>query len=164
MERNKHSGDIDELKRGYELLRSKYGLPEFKFLNENFEIEDLSDTETDLLLRKIRKQMFEKINGVMRMLETFTNPSNAPMFLLNIMKGFGEDEKKTIEAIYKQLTPYAVDSFNLEIRYNEKKEADMINKISGDWPKLCEGMDKIYLSMKSGSEKEAGKKEKSYFG
>ena len=73
----KDESSLNKLKNSYNSLKSKYNLPEFKVLNENFEIEGLSGDETDILLKKIRKQLMEKVFFNIRTLETFLNPSRS---------------------------------------------------------------------------------------
>ena len=50
---------LEQLKKDYEVIRKKYNLPGFKELNEDFYIEEIAESETDILLRKIRiKRLF----------------------------------------------------------------------------------------------------------
>ena len=59
----------------------------------------------------------------------------------------------------------AIDSFDLEVKYDEKREAEIIGKICREWGKVCADLEKIYASMKKHYDKDIQKKkDKSYFG
>ncbi len=161
---DRKSGSLKEFKETYEELRKVHNLPDFRYLNENFELESLSGEETDLLIRKIRKQIVERIYYNTRALETFLNPQNAPMFIFNIIKGFSEAEQEHIRDLYNKLAEFEIEAFGLEIEYNEKKEVEFIKKIHSFWPFFTEGMKRIYDSMKSNYKQESKKQSKSYLG
>jgi hypothetical protein len=157
--------DIIKFKLEYKSFQEKYKLPSFEYLNENFEIENLASDETELFLKRIRKQITEKIYYHLRTLEAFMNPQNAPMFIFNIIKSFTSFEQELIKKAYDKLAGFEVDFFELEISYNEKKEADFIKKVCNEWLEINEILLKIHSSMKTGYNKEASKKtSKSYVG
>ena len=160
----KDESSLNKLKNSYNSLKSKYNLPEFKILNENFEIESLSGDETDILLKKIRKQLMEKVFFNIRTLETFLNPSNAPLFIFNIIKTFTEADKNLISGLYKQMSVYEVESFGLEAKYSEEGEAKLIKQVWSEWPKISEALDSLYKSIKANYNQESKKQSKSYFG
>ena len=59
--KEKTEGSLRKLKQEYELLKVKYNFPEFKYMNDNFEIENIDSSETELFIKQIRKHMTEKI-------------------------------------------------------------------------------------------------------
>ena len=160
---NEDSKDIELLKKNYELIRKKYDLPEFKFMNNNFEIEN-TDPESELIIKIIRKHMTEKLFFVLRSLETFMNPQNAPLFIFNIIKLFNESEKELIRELYDKISVYEIEAFGLEAEYDEKKEIEFIKNICFDWQEISAGLKKLYASMKENNVKDSKKSEKSYFG
>jgi hypothetical protein len=162
--RHKECKNLEKLKQNYELLRKKYSLPEFKYLNENFEIENIEIGETELLSKMIRKHMTEKIFYVLRSLEMFINPQNAPLFIFDIIKSFNETEKHLIKDLYSKIAQYEIEAFGLEAGYNEKKEAEFIKKFSEDWKDISEDLGKIYGAMRDGHKKDSKKQNKSYLG
>jgi hypothetical protein len=155
---------LEKLKKDYELVRIKYKLLDFKYLNENFEIEIIAGEDTELLLKKIRKNVREKVHGVMAVLETFLNPTSAPMFVFNVIKGFNAEEKEIIEKLYKKFAELEIEAFNLEVKYDEKAEADYVKKVCEIWKNSEIDLEKIYNSMKTSYASEAKKTNKSYFG
>lgn len=156
--------EIKRLKENYETLRKKYGLPDFKVLNENFEIENVSIYDTELLLKKIRKQMMEKVYSYLRMFETFLNPSSAPLFILNLIKSFNSEDKELLGKLYKQLGEIEVSSFELEVIYDEKREADFVNKIYTSWMNMSKDILNLTSFIRKSYNPDIGKQNKSYFG
>ena len=156
--------NIKKLKDRYEELKKKYSLPEFSFMNNNFEIENIEIEETELFAKMIRKHMTEKIFFVLRSLEMFINPQSAPMFIMNIIKQLSETEKATIKELYQKIARYEIEAFGLETEYDEKKEVEFIKKLAEDWKSISEDMKVIYRAMKENHEKEFKKSNKSYFG
>jgi len=160
----RESCNLKQLKEDYEKLRKKYGLPEFSFLNENFEIEDICYDETELLLKKIRKQIMEKIAFELRVLEMLINPQNAPLFIFNIIKYFNEEDKKVINTLYKKLNQIAIEIFGLDIEYKEEKEAEFIKNFMRTWKEVQSDLRKIEKAMRRCSSFGNKNNKKSYLG
>jgi len=149
----------------YEKIAKENKLPTFKFLNENFEVELSEIEEEDLIIRLIRKQIVEKISYHIRTIETFINPSNAPLFVINMIKGFGKEEQEIIKVLYDKLGDFEIDSFGLEVEYSEKKEIDFIKGVCDEWKSIVFDLNKLHSSMKKSHSQEIPKKaQKSYFG
>jgi hypothetical protein len=149
----------------YQKIAKEHKLPDFNFLNENFEVELENIEEGDLIIRKVRKQIVEKISYHIRTLEAFLNPSNAPLFVMNMLKGFGTQEQELVKGLYDKLGDFEIDSFGLEIEYSEQKEIEFIKNVCDDWKNIISDLHKIHGSMKKSSNKEVPKKNhKSYFG
>lgn len=155
---------LEKIRTEYEILRKKYDLPEFDYMNENFEIESISGEESKLLAKKIRKQILEKMSYYTHALETFMNPQNAPLFVFDIIKSFTTEEQELIKQIYKKLGQFGVEAFGLEISYNEKKEAEFIKKANVVWSSIAEDLKRVYSSMKNNYTTESKKQSKSYLG
>jgi hypothetical protein len=162
--KEKTEGSLRKLKQEYELLKVKYNFPEFKYMNDNFEIENIDSSETELFIKQIRKHMTEKIFYILRTLETFINPQNAPLFIFNIIKLFSEADKESIQELYKKLGKYEIEAFGLEAVYDEKKEAEFVRKLAEDWKEISSDLNKLYVSMKANHDKDGKKSSKSYFG
>lgn len=163
-ESNKEHMNLEDLKEQYSLLRTKYALPDFKLLNENFEIENIDVGETELLIKVIRKHITEKIFYILRSLETFINPQNAPLFMFDIIKTFTDAEKQMIKDLYSKIAKYEVEAFGLEASYNENSEAEFVRKFGNEWPKISESLTKIYLAMNKSNKKDSKTSSKSYLG
>ena len=94
---------LEKIKKEYELLKIKYNLPEFKKLNENFQIEKAAESETEVLLKEIRKCIFDKISIYARFIESLLSPVNASLFTFSILRTLNSDDKKLMEEVYKKL-------------------------------------------------------------
>ena len=123
----KSENSLSELIKKYNQLKEKYNLPEFSELNETFDIEEI-DSETELILRKIRKNIGEKMANYSRFTEIILNPSNAPIFFFKILKKLDNADKDSLSKIYEILGNYELKSLSLDIDYNEKNEAEFIKE------------------------------------
>jgi len=155
---------LDNFKADYKKLQTKYKLPSYNFLNENFEIEAVALEETDIVLKKIRKQMLEKISSALRALEMFLNPQNAPLFIFQVIKTFSKTDKEIIDNLYAKFAEYEITAFGLENTYKEEKEAEFIREVSDGWKEIVEDFDRLFNSMRVNYKKESKKHDKSYLG
>ena len=154
---------LEQLKTQYAKLQTKYKLPGFTELNEEFHIEKLTEHESETLLREIRQCIADKISSMSRFIEVFLNPSNAPLFVLQSSKNLNEEDNKDLEKIYKQLTDIELKSINLDVVYSEKDEAAFILEISKKWSSVKESFLKPIKKLSKKWKPEA-KEEKSYLG
>ncbi len=127
---------LDNLKKNFEILRKKYSLPEFEKLNQNFSIERIAQYETELLLKEIKRFMGDKFSNYIKSVEAMLQPSNAPMFIFSIFKTFNEEQKKNLSEIYKKLAEIEVNLFELDIDFNEEKDAEFIKNSFEEWTKI----------------------------
>ena len=100
----KEKSNLENLKKDYKKIQKKYDLPNFDELNKDFQIEKVAETETDFLIREIRKFMADKFSNYLRFIEAILNPVNAPMFIFSIIKSIGIEEKKKLTDIYGKLS------------------------------------------------------------
>lgn len=162
---DKEESCLEEVKKRYSELQTKYGLPDFKKLNEDFQIEKVSETETEVLLKEIRKYMFDKFSNYMRFLESLLNPVNASVFTFSVLKTLNADDKKIVEEIYKKLMRLEVDLMEIDIEYVEEKEAKFIKNSSEIWDGIKSDWIKIVECIKTNWDNKVEKGEgKGYFG
>jgi len=154
--------DIALLKKKYILFQKKYKLPDFKKLNEDFEIDKI-ERDSDCFLRVIRKAMMEKIVNSIGFLEMLLNPVNAPRIYFPYFKSITLEDKNEIELIYGKLGDLSLDSLSLEVGYSEKEEAKLIKKTFEVWNSVKSSFNKIVEHIKKPSNTVL-RKEKSYFG
>lgn len=153
--------ELKELKKQYLECAKKHKLPSFAELNENFEVEKM-DKDTDCLLRAVRKVMMEKLVNSLGFIEMMLNPVNAPRIYISYIRTMSAEDRQIIEGIYGKLGELSLQSLNLEIEYDEKKEAELIKRANEVWNAIKPDFKKIL-----GNVKKPGviiKKEKSYFG
>ena len=130
-------GNLERLKHEYSVLQKKYRLPSFEELNSDFDIEKIQERESEHLLRLVRMTMIEKIVAIVRFLEVFLNPTEAPtpLFIYAILKNVKQDTKKEIETMYKDLSKIELSSLSLDIDHQEKDEARFIIELAKVWGK-----------------------------
>lgn len=155
---------LEKLKKDYEKLQKKYKLPGFQLLNEEFEIERIAEHETDMLLREIRKAITEKVIAFLRFLELIINPSAAPFFLLSIIKYFSASDKKLVEEIYKKMCEFEIKAISLDMKYNEKAEAEFIKDAYKKWQSLHDEFEEMSKAIDKAWNASFEKRERSYFG
>ncbi|MBI5803115.1 hypothetical protein HY448_00290 [Candidatus Pacearchaeota archaeon] len=146
--KDKDEKSLEKLKEEYKKLQKKHDLPSFEEMNENFSIEKLAEIQTEILIREVRRVMVEKIFGYLRTIETFINPSNAPMFVFSIVKSFSEKDKKVLNDIYKELAKNEVELINLDLEYSEEKEAEFIKDSCKIWKRTSKQFIEIIEDVK----------------
>jgi len=155
---------LDDFKIEYGKLQSKYSLPGYKEMNEDFNIERISDIETEYVLREIRKFIADRFSNYMRFVEAILNPSNAPMFVFSVIKLLGKEDKKLLDETYKMFVKIEVQLIELDISYNEENEARFIIQSYKDWQKIKESVLKIISTIKKNWENKTENNNKGYFG
>ena len=155
---------LEKLKKEYEIIKNNYNLPEFKSLNEDFHIEKIAEVETEILIREVRKFMADKMMNYMRFLENLLNPVNVPMYIFSIIKLLDVEEKKIFSEIYQKLVTKEIEFIELDLEFNEEKEAEFIRDSYKFWQEIKKELLRI---MKKINKKEDNKSEinnKEYFG
>ena len=156
--------DLKILKKEYEKFRKKYGLPKFKDMNQDFEIEKLQGRESEFLLREIRRCMIEKNVSYFKVIEMFMNPSNAPLIFLALIKNMNHIERKLLEELYYKLGKNEILSLKLDNQSDEKEEAKFIKRFFKEWQGIKNKFGEILTCIEKSWEKKAEKKEKGYLG
>ena len=124
--------DIKELKKKYGLLKNKYPLPSFKELDEEFDILK-ADSDSETLLREIRKVMILKFSAILNFVELLLNPTSGSMFYMFLVRGINGIDKKIMDELFEKLGEIELASFRLDINYSEKNEADFIKSEFASW-------------------------------
>ena len=163
-EENKEESCLDNLKKEYNKFKEKYKLPEFLELNKIFDIEEV-ETDTDFLLRKIRRVISDKTAGYLRFVEIILNPANAPMFFFKLIKKLDEEDKKKLTELHEILGNFEIKIISLDLEYNEEKEAEAIKEILNVFNnKIRIELLKIIKKFSNGDSVSKDKETGSYFG
>ena len=152
-----------DLKKEYELLKIKYGLPEFELMTQDFDVEKLYDKETLFLAREIRRVINEKITAYTHLFETLINPAGPPMFVFQILKNVSTQDKETMQSIYKTLSKIQLKMMKLDTTYSEKNEIDFINDIFEIWQEVKPKIYSLFESFEKNFENGNISKKQSYF-
>lgn len=156
--------DLEEFKELYSELKKKFNLPDFKEMNEVFNIERLAGKESDLMLREIRRFIGDYLNGILRMCESLMNPTNAPMFVFSVVKTFTEEEKKKLRNSYEILSKLEVNFIQLDLIYNENNEANLVKSAFDEWQNVRKELFSVLEFAKSKWDTKAEQNGKGYFG
>jgi len=154
---------LDCLKEYYLEIQKKYGLSDFGDLNEDFQIEKLSESETEFLIREIRKFITEKFSNYLRFIETILNPVNAQFFVFSVIKTLGPDDKEKLKEIYKKLARKEVDVIELDIQFSEEKEAEFVKDSCILWKELKKDLLEIVGVIKKNWDVKGESNGKKYF-
>jgi len=156
---------LSELKRRYAELQKKHELPGFKEMNEDFYIEKIAENETDLLIREIRRMVGDRLANYIRFLESFVNPVNVPMFVFSIIKLASPQEKQKITEAYKKLVHNEIKFLDLDIEFNEAKEARFVKDSFVLWQEIKKELSGIFDQVeKRWENKSTEENNKGYFG
>jgi len=153
---------INELKEEYNKIQKAHDLPVFEEMNHDFQIEKIDETEN--LLREVRKFMADKFSNYMRFSEALLNPTNVPMFVFAVVKTLQTEDKKVLSEIYKKLAGIEIQTIELDIKFDEKKEAGYIKENFKIWQGIKENLLKIIEVVQKNWDSESVAKDKGYFG
>ena len=107
---------LQELKENYKKLKERYNLPNFQEMNENFHIERIAESETELLIKEIRRFVADKMSGYLRFIETLLNPMNVQMFIFSIIKSLRNEDKNKLTEIYNKLSKIEVKLIKIDLK------------------------------------------------
>jgi len=155
---------LEKLKKQYSVFMKKYDLPSFEEMNQDFEIEKLSDKETDTFSRELRRVLVDRNVSYLRFVEMFLNPSNAPMFFLGLIQNLNGEERKILNEIYIKLGKFEIEAIKLDNIYNEQEDVDFIKRFFSEWQNIKQKFGKLMVCLEKVWEREVEKKERGYLG
>jgi len=156
--------DLENLKEDYLEVQTKYNLPSFEKLNEDFQIEKIAEIETDFLLREIRKFIADKFSNYLRFIENILNPANVPIFIFSIIKSIGVDEKKKLTNIYKKLAKMEIELIELDVEFLEEKEVEFVKESYAVWQEIKKDALEVVGVIKKNWDHKVEVNGKNYFG
>ncbi len=156
--------NLKTLKEDYKKIQEEHKLPEFNELNDDFNIEKLSEIETESLVREIRRMIADRFYNYIRFVESILNPVNSPMFVFSIVKILTIKEKEKLTEIYKKLAKKEIDLIELDVKFDEEKEITFIKESHKIWQDIKEDMLDIIEVIKQNWDNKLDKNNKGYFG
>jgi len=155
---------LNDLKEDYEKIRKKHNLPSFEQLNEDFQIEKVAECETDYLIREVRKYISDKFANYLRFIESLLNPVNVPLFVYSIIKHLSKEDNEKLKEIYQKIAKREVYIIEVDIEYNEKKEAEFIQESFKFWQEIKKEILEIIDKIKENWDNKSEKNNKGYYG
>ncbi len=145
------------IKKQYELLRKKRGLPAFAELDSEFEISSIESE--GFLLREIRRKIIDKVHEVSAMAEEAMHPDTnlADMYESRV---FNESEKQRLFELYKRLMAASRQSSELAIESSDRLEASFINAFYLEWKSIKPELLKFARKLREAWQKETDEAEK----
>ncbi len=118
------------IKENYQKSEKKHNLPGFDSLNNEFEINDIEETE--FLLREIRRKITKKIDVYVELLEGLLYPAEG-LCDMHECRVFSEAEKNRMFELYKKLMFLSRLSVEISIDENDSRSSDFINQVWKHW-------------------------------
>jgi len=156
--------DLAKLKETYRIFQKKYNLPPFEKLNEDFQIEKAAESETDFILREVRRYITDKFFNYLRFIESLLTPNNSPMFVFAITKTLGTKEREKLSGLYKKIAKIDVELIELDLQYSEEKEAKAIREYYEIWQEIKKELLEIVEIIQKNWDIKAEDNGKGYFG
>jgi len=146
---------LDKLKEKYIEVQKKYGLPEFKELNENLSIERMANSESDLIVLEIRRYLMDRIINYLDFSEKLLNPTNVPIGIMILGKNINEKNKKVLNKVYEKLLKNYLSSLKMDFGvYSEKENASAIKTFYKSLIEIKKQLHKIIASAEVEMDKE----------
>lgn len=121
---------LEELKKEYNSLAQKYGLPSFEEIDADFEISTIEDSR--FLLRKIMGNIEEKLELFIKILTSVLQPEQN-IADLSECRAFDDEQKKEIFDIYKKIMKFKRAMDSLCVSSTEKEEAECLSNFYAEW-------------------------------
>ena len=164
MPKKSDESKLENLKKEYSKLQKKYSLPQFEKLNEDFGIEKASESESEIPIREIRKQISEKIYNYLRLVETLINPVNAPMSILSVVKTLNIEDRNKLAEVYKKFVKSEIQLVLTDVEFSEKREAEFIKETFKTWQEAKKEMIDVLGKVEKNLENKSESNGRKYFG
>ncbi|MFH1064416.1 MAG: hypothetical protein V1729_05020 [Candidatus Woesearchaeota archaeon] len=140
----------------YKGLKEKHSLPDFDTLNQEFEISLIE--EEDFFLRSIRKNIIEKIDFTLDILDDILHPESG-FSSYKESGAFSDGDRDDIFKLYRQLMFFKRLSTELSFGDSDAKNAKFVTDFMAEWPKMKETVLVFVKKLKESWQGEIAKKE-----
>jgi len=127
--------DIEELKKEYELIRKKFNLPSFEYLDEEFEIRALEINKSGILLKALLRIILSKIGLFLNYLDPVVSPNPQSYHSMVELNNISNEDKQKMTSYYRTLSYLYHEGCAVELK-SENHTAEFIKNISEKWPSL----------------------------
>ncbi len=134
------------VKEAYYKLKKKYSfLPNFRELNNEFEITTIENTE--FLVREIRRKIGEKFSTFMDRLARTLQPETISISDFYEFRCFNTDEKTKLFNLFKELRFQYRHFMHLDLLMDDKKEAEAIRDSLKFWKIFRKKLEPYFKSL-----------------
>jgi len=155
-----------EIRKEYDKLKEKYGLPSYDELDSEFELFYIQNImEIRYPLRFIRRRLRDKAVGFANFLQGLLQPNPASLISLEESKFFTDDDKKKIGDLVRNLMKWESRNIFLDVEHDEKSDAEFIKGFYKEWINLKKEIKKVCNILEDGWTKGMEEEKKGhYFG
>ncbi|MBD3303631.1 hypothetical protein GF343_00650 [Candidatus Woesearchaeota archaeon] len=122
----------------YAKLKKEFDLPDFDFLNKEFEIATI---EPDgFLLREIKRKIKDRLNYASDILNKIIQPETAALSDLYEYRCFDDEDKQKIFELFSRILYLSRKIVESEFLLDEKKDAEIIKEVAEKWPDIRKEM------------------------
>jgi len=134
-----------ETKKEYEKLEQKYGLPKYKYMDDEFEISAIKLPDSGVFIKSILRSIINKYGLCMNLFDPVVSPQQTMHSMIEL-NGLTDDDKKEIYMLYKKIGLILHEMYLSELK-DEKSIAEQIKSSIANWEKLkkevVKGLEKI---------------------
>lgn len=124
----------NETEKRYNELRKSLALPEFRDIDNEFELSDME--ETRFLLKSVLRRIAEKLDFYTVMIEEVLQPDTSNLYAMHETRFFDENEKKQMYELYTRLMNLNRHLILASLDNNPREQADFISRIFNEWKPL----------------------------
>jgi len=136
MTKEKRGEDHEELKKAYAKVRKKYKLiPTFEELDKEFEITLIDPDRIHFLIRDINRAINSRLHKCVDSILPIINPHPSSLHSMMETKFFEKQNTAKLFEFYKKIM-YLIHKSILSSVKSEKDEANFINEVWKEWPKI----------------------------
>ncbi len=146
-----------DIKNEYQKLAKKYNLPDYDELDLDFEISTIEKKK--FLLREIRRKILDKIDGIKEILESVIQPDANSFSSIYESRIFDDEGINMVYTIYKTVMILNRTATIVNLRADEKEEAEYIKNTFIEWQKLKPNLINYLEKIKNEWQKETSVKE-----
>ncbi len=162
MSREKEESNLEQLKKEYERLRTKYKLPAFDDFDREFEIRKI-DHEL-CLPHELRRAINHRLQGFAEWFEPVLNPHSGSLHSIIETKIFEKQELEPMFLLYKKLWSFVHEGLYASLQ-SEEKEIEFVKRVWKEWPAMKKQLAGFVGKLADGWKKHEGEKARdSYLG
>ena len=137
--------DTPTIEKSYKQLQTKYNLPAFEDLNEEFELSAIEESE--FLLSEVRKRIADKINNILAVLDEILFPEATPSSM-HECNAFSEEEKKQIMILFRRIMALSRESSLAYLKADEASQAEFIGNFVSEWIEIKKDLNTIFEKLR----------------
>ncbi|RME53630.1 hypothetical protein D6783_01470 [Candidatus Woesearchaeota archaeon] len=143
------------LKKSYEAIQKRFGLPPFEDVDDAF---SLSSLDTDVLtVKEIGQRVIERLGEFARTIEDLLHPDGGRFAYLMESNAFSDEDRKNLFVLYRKLMLKTRQWMVLDLEGDEQRQGAFLRELFKDWKtirsrlmamgkQLCEVWEKDSLS------------------